>query len=184
MSQQGDASKAEDLSRRIRQAIIDVPDFPKPGIVFKDLTPIFRDIDLFAALVKGFSQRLPPAANKLAAIDARGFLIAAPVAIELHLPLVACRKPGKLPGEILTVSYELEYGSNSLCITSDAVQPGDRVFIVDDLLATGGTARASSSLCRKAGASVLGYGFIVELGFLNGRRLLDDADVFSFVNYP
>lgn len=183
MTQYYDSQYQEKLSQRMQSVILDVLDFPKPGIVFKDVTPLLLDADLLSSLVKYVSSQIPPSTNKIAAIDARGFLIAAPVAVELRLPLAICRKPGKLPGETLSVSYELEYGTNELCVTKHSISQQDKIFILDDLLATGGTAKAAAQLCVEAGASVTGFGFLVELGFLNGRQCLDHANIVTVTNY-
>ena len=164
----------------LTQAIRDVPDFPKPGIVFKDITPILSDPALFAAAVGVFVQRHCDAKlDKVAAIEARGFLFGAAVAHELGVGLIPVRKKGKLPSITIEASYDLEYGSATLEIHSDAVSSGDRVLILDDLLATGGTAAATADLVRTLGGNIVEIDFLVELAFLNGREKLGRVPVFA-----
>ncbi len=171
------------LVNQLKEAIIDVPDFPKKGIIFKDLTPVFLNVSLFRSVLKYLESVVPKDTNKLLAIDARGFIVASPIAVNLKLGLAIARKAGKLPGELVSVSYELEYGTSELSITKHSLIKGDRVFIVDDLLATGGTAKAAAKLCEKVGALVTGYGFIVELDFLNGRKALEHDTICSIIHY-
>ncbi len=159
----------EHLKRLIR----DVPDFPKPGILFRDLTPLLADADALreavAALVEPFAaERI----DRVLGIESRGFLLGAPVALQLCAGLAIVRKAGKLPYKTLAVEYQLEYGSDRVEMHVDAVARGDRVLIVDDLIATGGTAGAAVALARKAGAEIVGCAFLVELGNLNGRAWL------------
>lgn len=164
----------------LTQAIRDVPDFPKPGIVFKDITPILSDPILFAAAVDLFVQRhRDEKPDTVAAIEARGFLFGAAVAHELQIGLVPVRKKGKLPAKTIEASYDLEYGSATLEIHADAVSRGDRVVILDDLLATGGTAAATADLVRTLGGTVVEFDFLVELAFLNGREKLGNVPVFA-----
>ncbi len=169
---------------RLRALIRDIPDFPKPGIVFKDITPLLGDQQAFATavdvIVDGFVGKR---VNRVLGIEARGFIVAAPVAYRLGAGFVPARKAGKLPWDTQGVSYELEYGVENLELHSDAVSAGDRVLIVDDVLATGGTARAACELVRILGAEVVGVAVIIELGFLGGREKLPDTDVFSIVTY-
>lgn len=183
MSEQYDENYLTSLGRWVKATVVDVPDFPKKGVVFKDITPIFLDVDLFSSLVKTMAASVPKETTKIAAIDARGFLVAAPVAIQLQLPLAICRKPGKLPGEVRSVSYDLEYGSNELCMRPHSVMSGDRVFVIDDLLATGGTAKASADLVKELGGTVTGFGFLIELCFLNGRSTLTHSTVVTLTQY-
>lgn len=165
---------------RLRDAILDVPDFPKPGIIFKDLTPIFLDADLFREAVDLFVNRHQDVyVDKVAVIEARGFLIGAAVAHELGVGLVPIRKKGKLPRPTRKVSYDLEYGSATLELHEDAVHRGDKVLVIDDLLATGGTAAASVQVLRDLGADIVEVDFLVELAFLNGRGKLDGQNVFA-----
>jgi adenine phosphoribosyltransferase len=165
---------------RLRDAILDVPDFPKPGILFKDLTPILLDPDLFREATALFVDRHRDAqVDKVAVIEARGFLFGAAVAHELGAGLVPIRKKGKLPRATREVSYDLEYGSATLELHEDAVNRGDKVLVIDDLLATGGTAAASAQALRDLGAEIVEFDFLVELAFLNGREKLDGLDVFA-----
>ena len=169
-----------DLAAFIR----DIPDFPKPGIRFKDITPLLADPASFAAsiemLAAHYSDRKPDA---IAAVEARGFLFAAPLALILRKPLIPLRKPGKLPYRTISLEYALEYGTAELHMHTDAVQPGSRVLMVDDVLATGGTMQAACSLIQKAGGTVHGAAFLVELAFLAGREKLQGVDVYSLVTY-
>ena len=176
--------KGEALERSLRRAIRDIPDFPKPGIVFKDITPILADPKLFEASIAAladFTSEME--ADVVAGVDARGFLFAAPVALRLGLGLVPVRKSGKLPFDTHAASYELEYGTNTIEIHTDAVGSGGRVVVIDDLLATGGTVRATTELIERCGGSVAGIGFLIELGFLGGRDVLDGYRCMSLVTY-
>jgi adenine phosphoribosyltransferase len=174
-----DATPA-DLARAIRN----VPDFPKPGIQFKDITPVLGDPRLFDACVDLLVGDLKPGAvDAVVGIDARGFLFAAAAALKLQAGLVPVRKQGKLPYRTYEASYDLEYGSNTLAIHQDAFRPGSRVLLVDDLLATGGTAAAAVELIRKAGGQVLEISFFIELAFLKGREKLRAHRVRSLVVY-
>lgn len=168
----------------VRSAIRDVPDFPKPGILFKDITPILNDPALFREAVAAFTARVrEKKATKVAVIESRGFLFGAPVAHALGLGLVPIRKKGKLPYRTLEESYALEYGTATLEIHEDAVGRNDRVVIIDDLLATGGTALAAAHLVEKCGATVVDLEFLVELSFLDGRTKLTGYDLFAPVVY-
>ncbi len=168
----------------LKAAIRDVPDFPKAGIVFKDITPVLLQpallalaMDLLEAQIKG------KAVTKVAAIDARGFIFGGALSDRLGLGLVPIRKAGKLPYKTYTEAYDLEYGSAALSIHQDAFVPGDRVVLVDDLLATGGTAAASAALIEKAGGIVVQIQFLVELAFLNGRAKLAGYDIYAPIAY-
>ena len=164
----------------IKEAIRDVPDFPKPGILFKDITPILDDPKLFQATIDLFTTRAEEQnVNKIAAIDARGFLFGGAVADRLGLGLVPIRKQGKLPYKTYEETYDLEYGTATLAIHQDAFESGDRVLLLDDLLATGGTALASAHLIEKAGGTVAEIDFLVELSFLNGREVLGEYEVYA-----
>lgn len=156
----------------IQRLIRDVPDFPKPGILFKDITPVLANAEAFAALAAHLADIVPSDTTKLASIESRGFLLGAAVAQRLGLGLVLIRKPGKLPYSTFSHSYDLEYGKDTLQIHVDALSPADKVCILDDVLATGGTAQAAEILCRETGAEVVGLSFMMELGFLNGRAKL------------
>jgi adenine phosphoribosyltransferase len=170
----------EALKARIR----DVPDFPKPGIVFKDITTLLKDPeglkrsgDLMADLVRGRK------VSRVVAIESRGFILGGLVADRLGLGFVPVRKPGKLPARTRKASYALEYGTDSLEIHDDALHPGESVLIVDDVIATGGTARAAAELVEGLGARVAAYLFLIELAFLNGRAKLEGYDVLSLIRY-
>jgi adenine phosphoribosyltransferase len=160
----------------------DVSDFPKPGIVFKDLTPLLGDVDAFRYAVDAIADHAAGlTVDKVVGIEARGFIFAAAVAYRLGAGFVPVRKPGKLPWKTVTETYELEYGSDSLDIHEDAVAAGDTVYIVDDVLATGGTAAATCALVERVGGSIAGIAFVVELGFLDGRAKLPDHDILSLI---
>ena len=169
----------------LRNIIRDVPDFPKPGILFKDITPVMENPDAFRAALAGMKDLLAEVEfDALCAIESRGFIFGAPMGLDLDKPLVLMRKAGKLPAEIRSVTYDLEYGQATLEMHVDSLRPGDRVIIVDDLLATGGTAVAAAQLVVDAGGIVSGFLFMVELGFLAGRSKLEGlGPVFSLVNY-
>ena len=168
----------------IERAIRNVPDFPKPGIQFKDITPVLADPRLFCGSIDLLIDHFKPGSvDAVVGIDARGFIFAAPMAIELNAGFVPVRKPGKLPFDRHSFRYDLEYGSDTLEMHSDAVSSGDRVLIVDDVLATGGTARAACDVVRELGASVVGLGVVIELSFLSGREPLEGTEVFSVIGY-
>lgn len=172
------------IQERVRDAVTDVPDFPKPGILFKDITPVCADPILFADVTTHFAETFRAAGiTHVAAIESRGFLFGAPLALELDVPLVIVRKPGKLPRPTISVSYGLEYGTDTLHIHDDALKAGDRVLIVDDVLATGGTARATGELVEKCGAEAVGYAFLIELAFLGGRAQLGETKTESVYIY-
>lgn len=158
----------EQLNKMIR----DVPDFPKPGILFKDITPVLSDPQAFRALTLHLASLVPSHSTRLASIESRGFILGAAVAMHLGLGMVLIRKPGKLPYSTFSHSYDLEYGKDTLQIHVDALSAKDHVCIVDDVLATGGTASAAETLCLETGAIVTGFAFLMELGFLHGRKKL------------
>lgn len=168
----------------IQRAIRNIPDFPQPGIQFKDITPVLADPGLFAAsidlLTAGFA---PGSVDAVVGIDARGFIFAGAAAFKLQAGFVPVRKKGKLPHKTFEQSYELEYGSNTIAIHVDAVHPGSRVMLVDDLLATGGTAAAAAALLQRVGATILSINFLIELSFLKGRERLNGLPVRSLVVY-
>lgn len=169
----------------LKGIIRDIPDFPKPGIVFKDMTPLLKDGEAFAYVVNtladAFKDNRP---TYIAGIEARGFILGPTMAHRLGVGFIPIRKPGKLPHKVESQVYELEYGTDKLEIHVDAVKSGDRVVIVDDLLATGGTAEAAYRLLDKIGANVVGIGFVVELSFLNGKsRLPSDVNIHSVITY-
>jgi adenine phosphoribosyltransferase len=162
----------------LRSHVRDVPDFPQPGVVFKDITPLLATPAAFSTVIAalaGEAERL--GATAIAGIEARGFLLAAPVADRIGAGIVPVRKQGKLPGRTVAESYALEYGTATLEIHDDAAGPGDRVLIIDDVLATGGTAAAAANLLRHVGAEVVGLAVLMELGFLAGRERLPSLDV-------
>jgi adenine phosphoribosyltransferase len=163
--------------------IRDIPDFPKPGIVFKDITPVLQDPAAFAEVIERMTAECREwNPTVIAGIESRGFIFGAPIALALNLPFVLVRKLGKLPADTLKEEYSLEYGTNTVEMHRDAVSSGDRVAIVDDLLATGGTAAAAARLTEALGGSVAGYAFLVELSFLNGRAILADAPISSLID--
>jgi adenine phosphoribosyltransferase len=168
----------------LKQLIREVPDFPKKGILFYDITTLLKDKVGFATLIDALSEHyLNAQIDSVLAIEARGFIFGPALAYRLNAGFVPIRKPGKLPAETVKWSYELEYGLDTLEIHKDAIQPGQRVIIVDDLLATGGTANACVQLARSLGAEIAGMGFVVELDFLNGRKKFPDTEVFSLLHY-
>lgn len=168
------------LRRRVR----DIPDYPQPGIVFKDITPLLADPVAFSRAIDMLVVRFGRGTiDKVVGIEARGFIVAAPVAYHSSAGFVPLRKAGKLPAATLTQDYELEYDLASLEVHQDAFEPGERVLIVDDVLATGGTARAACELVERSGASVVGLGFVIELAFLGGRAKIADYDVCALVDY-
>ena len=167
----------------LRAHIRDIPDFPKPGIVFKDITPLIAHPEAFRATIDRFTARYRGRVDTVLGIESRGFIVGAAVAYGLGTGLAVVRKPGKLPWQTHSAAYELEYGSDKLEIHLDALTNGHRVLIVDDLLATGGTASAAIELVRRCGGQVVACAFVIELGFLNGRRRLGDCEVFSLVTY-
>jgi adenine phosphoribosyltransferase len=165
--------------------IRDVPDFPTPGILFKDLTPLLGDPEAFRYAVDALADHAASfdAVDKVVGVEARGFTFAAAVAYKLGVGLIPVRKPGKLPWDTMSETYDLEYGSDSLEVHKDAVTPGESVYVIDDVLATGGTAMATSRLVEALGGRVVGLAFVVELGFLEGRAKLADHGVSSLVTY-
>ncbi|HWE35503.1 MAG TPA: adenine phosphoribosyltransferase [Isosphaeraceae bacterium] len=167
-----------------RAFIRDVPDFPRPGVLFKDITPLLADPGAFAATIDGLARLVAESRPEVvAAAEARGFLFAAPLALRLGIGLVPIRKPGKLPHRTVAREYLLEYGSDRLEVHRDAIAPGHRVLLVDDVLATGGTMRACCDLVAGAGATVAACAFVIELASLKGREKLEDLDVYSLITY-
>jgi len=169
----------------LRAHLRDVPDFPKPGIAFKDITPLLADVGAFRFTIDAIADAWAGAAvDRVAGIEARGFLLAAPVAYRLGASLLPIRKPGKLPWEVVDQAYELEYGADAVQAHRDAANPGDRVLVVDDVLASGGTAAAACALLEGLGATVVGVHVLLELGFLTGRATLGERDVRSLLVEP
>jgi adenine phosphoribosyltransferase len=168
----------------IERAIRNIPDFPKPGIQFKDITPVLADARLFAGAIDLLTQNFSPGSvDAVVGIDARGFIFAAAAALKLKAGFVPVRKKGKLPHTTHEQDYALEYGSATVAMHIDALKPGDRVLLIDDLLATGGTAAAAVALIKKLGANILEAGFLIELKFLNGREKLTGCAIRSIVVY-
>lgn len=169
----------------LKSKVRDIPDFPKPGIIFKDLTTLMKDAEAMNFSLLALAEKtktLNP--DVIAGIEARGFILAPAIAHILSLGFIPIRKPKKLPYKVEKVSYELEYGTDSLEIHVDAIEKGEKVVLIDDLLATGGTARAAHELLSKIGGNVVGTGFLVELGFLSGRaKLRSDCEIFSLIKY-
>lgn len=174
------------LAGHLERLIRDVPDFPKPGIMFKDISPLLADHDGLSAVVRGLAaaaadEEGESLVDKVVGIEARGFILGAPVALALGAGFVPVRKAGKLPGPTHRVSYALEYGEAVLEVHADTIEPGERVLIVDDVLATGGTAAGAVRLAEALGADVAGLAFLIELGFLEGRRLVPGRPVVSLL---
>jgi adenine phosphoribosyltransferase len=170
------APPPQPITDLLLKLIRDVPDYPQPGVVFKDITPLLADGVAFAATVDALAlghERI----DKVAGIEARGFILAAPVACKLGVGFVPVRKVGKLPGPVHSQTYELEYGSAAVEVKVDAFEPGERVLLIDDVLATGGTAAATTALIRRCGAEVTALSVLIELGFLGGRVNLPELDV-------
>ena len=171
-------------ARELRDCVRDIEDFPKPGVTFKDITPLLSNTDAFRSTIDLIAGHFEGQhIDRVLGVEARGFIIAAPVAYKFGAAFVPVRKAGKLPWEIERVEYELEYGTDLLEIHRDAVSPGDQVLIVDDVLATGGTASATVRLAEKLGGRVAGLAFVIELEFLKGRPKLDGYDVVSLITY-
>jgi len=167
----------------LRSYIRDIPDFPKRGIVFKDITPLIANAAAFRATIDRFAERFGGRVDMVLGIESRGFIVGAALAHALGTGLAVARKPGKLPHETYAASYELEYGTDTLEIHRDALGPEHRVLLIDDLLATGGTASAGLELVRRCGGRVVACAFVIELAFLGGRRRLGDHEVFSLISY-
>jgi len=180
-----DPSPTSPLDERLRAVVRTIPDFPRPGILFRDLTPLMRDPQIWKLTLDGLAGRVGSLnADLIVGIEARGFLVGNALALVLGRGFVPVRKPGKLPGEVEALDYQLEYGSDRLEIQSGALDPGQKVLVVDDLLATGGTAAACASLVQRVGGEVVGYGFLAELTELGGRgRLPGPAAVESLLLY-
>lgn len=168
----------------LKKYIKDIPNFPEPGVLFRDVTPLLADKDAYQESIRLLSDfAKEKKVDLVVGPEARGFLFGCPVALTLNCGFVPVRKPGKLPREVVSQSYDLEYGSNEIQMHSDSIQPGQNVLIVDDLLATGGTVDAAVSLIEKMGGNVVGIAFLIELEALKGRELLKDYDVYSVLKY-
>jgi adenine phosphoribosyltransferase len=170
---------ARDLTALVR----DIPDFPEPGIVFKDITPVLANAAAFAALVHHLAEPFEGKVDAVAGIEARGFILATPVAAVLDVGFIPIRKPGKLPYDVHREEYTLEYGTDAVEMHIDAVERGSRVLVVDDVIATGGTARATVNLLEAAGATAAAVAVFLELGFLNGKDLLGDTPLHAIATY-
>ncbi len=172
------------MSMDLKKCIRDVPDFPEPGILFKDITPLLSNPEAFEQTIDWLAEDADSRqVDIIAGIESRGFIFGTPLALRLGLGFVPIRKPGKLPAETMSEEYTLEYGTNTIEMHTDAVEPGQRVLIVDDLLATGGTAAAAARLVERAGGVVAGLSFIIELEFLDGRKKLGDHDISALIAY-
>ncbi len=168
----------------LKELIRDIPDFPKEGIVFKDITPVLQNPASLKEIVDKFSDHYAnQKVDVIVGAEARGFLFGPAVAINLNAGFVPVRKPGKLPYETASMTYDLEYGTDTLEIHKDAVKAGDNVLMMDDLLATGGTMAASCKLVESLGGKIMGCAFLIELGFLNGKEKLSGYDIFSLIQY-
>lgn len=174
-------AQAGDLVARAAALVKDVPDYPTPGVVFKDITPLLADGPTLAEVVEHLAERAPGPIDLVVGMEARGFILGAPVAVALGAGFIPVRKAGKLPREVLAGAYELEYGSAVLEVHPDTIREGARVLIVDDVLATGGTAAATANLVERAGGTVVGLAFLLELEFLPGRDTLNGYRVESLV---
>ena len=173
-------SSADDLRAKIRE----VPDFPKPGILFYDITTLLKDPDAFRQVIDRMADQVKDSSVDLVVgMESRGFIFSAPLAYQLHAGFVPVRKLGKLPAETIEVEYDLEYGTATLEIHKDAIQPGQRVLIVDDLLATGGTVQGTIELVQRLGGEIAGLSFMVELTGLNGREALGDFQIHTLLTY-
>lgn len=167
--------KQDDLVEKLRETIKDVPDFPQPGVLFKDITPIWRSPQLVRACADALAAPFKDAGvNKVIGVESRGFLMGPMIAQRLDCAFILVRKKGKLPGDAFAVDYQLEYGSATIEVLRDALSPGDKTLIHDDLLATGGTAAAAARLCNELGSDVAGFAFLVGLNFFNGEARLQD----------
>jgi len=166
----------------LKKMIRDIPDFPVEGIIFKDITTLLMDAEALQQAIRELAAHYRDLDfDYIAGIESRGFIIGAPVAFELKKGFIPIRKPGKLPAETISISYQLEYGTGQLDMHKDALQPGNRVVLIDDLLATGGTIEAAIGLIKKMGGEVVGIGFLLELLFLKGRERLQDYDLFALL---
>jgi adenine phosphoribosyltransferase len=170
----------------LKSLIRDIPDFPKPGILFRDITTLLRNPEGLRYMIDTLAQKFKDAglsADYVVGMESRGFIIGPPLAYQLGSGFIPVRKPGKLPAAVHTVEYELEYGMDRLEVHQDAFNPGSRVLIVDDLIATGGTAGATAKLVQQIGCELVGFGFIIELRDLNGRQKLPDVPVVTLIEY-
>ena len=169
---------------KIKNSINNVPDFPKPGIQFKDITTLLQDSEAFKEVINIFYNKFnEEKIDVIVGIESRGFIFAAPLALELGCKFVVARKPGKLPSETIYEEYVLEYGTDKIEMHLNSINIGDRILIVDDLLATGGTAKATGSLVKRMSGKIISFAFLIELVDLNGKDLLKDESIFSIIQY-
>jgi adenine phosphoribosyltransferase len=173
-----------DVAAVVAASLRDVPDFPQPGVVFKDITPLLADPRAFAAVIAALAERHAGSVDLVAGVEARGFVVGAALAHALGVGFVPVRKAGKLPGQTVSISYDLEYGSAEIEVHADAFVGGERVLLVDDVLATGGTASAAWDLLEQVGADVVGFECVVELGFLGGRSRMGSRPVGALLVVP
>jgi len=174
----------QERSGWLKSIIRDIPDFPTPGILFRDITPLLQDARAFRVALEGMAEPFKHAGiEQVVGVESRGFIFGAPLALLLNAGFVPVRKFGKLPAETIHVEYALEYGSNTVEIHTDAIRPGQKVLVVDDLLATGGTVAAALDLVQRLGGAVLGIAFLVELTALQGRQRLAEQNIFSLIQY-
>jgi adenine phosphoribosyltransferase len=174
----------QEVVARVKDLVRDIPDFPKAGVTFKDITPLLADAKAFAAIISALATPFEQlGVDKVIGVEARGFIIAAPVAYRLGAGFVPVRKKGKLPASVYSDTYELEYGFDTLEVHTDSLAPGERALVVDDVLATGGTAAATCRLVEKLGGKAVGFACVIELGFLNGRDKLGELEVEALVSY-
>lgn len=170
-----------------KSIIRDIPDFPQQGIIFRDITPLLAHPHGLTAIIQGFQTKFDKLnigmIDAIIGIESRGFILGAPLAMALGCTFVPVRKPKKLPSAVFRVEYSLEYGTDTLEMHQDAIASGKRVMIIDDVIATGGTAAAAAKLIKQSGAELVGYGFLIELDFLNGRKALPDVPIVSLVTY-
>jgi adenine phosphoribosyltransferase len=172
------------MEERLKKAIRSIPDFPKEGILFRDITTLLKDKAVFAEAVEALAERHKgKGINKIVAMESRGFILGTPLAYLLKAGFVPVRKKGKLPADTHSVSYELEYGTDHLEIHKDAIEPGEKILIIDDLLATGGTAAATVELLKNFDAEIVGIDFLIELADLHGREKLEGYEVFALIRY-
>jgi adenine phosphoribosyltransferase len=174
----------EQTIEALKAKIRSIPDFPKPGILFRDITPLLADPRSFEGVIEALAKRYAGRKiDRVAAVESRGFLFGAPLALRLEAGFVPVRKPGKLPYRTERVTYELEYGTDAVEMHVDAIEPGQRVLVVDDLLATGGTAAAVADLATRRGGEIVELAFVIELDFLKGRERLEPRPVFSLIHF-
>lgn len=172
-----------ELESRVRKLIRDVPDFPTPGVLFKDITPLLADAAVFSEVIEHLAERYRGKVDVVAGIEARGFLLSAPLSVALGVGSIVVRKAGKLPPPVISASYDLEYGTSEVEVSQTVIQPGQRVLLLDDVLATGGTAAAAAALLEQSGLRVAGMAFLMELEALGGRDRLAARDPYSILTF-